>query len=636
MREVFGEEGLLAEQIDGYEKREGQIKMANDLNDFLKDEVINTYLAEGEVGLGKSMAYLLTVLFGDHEIDPPLIVSSSSITLQNQLFEKDLKDVSEIYKKATGKKLRYTSFKGISNYVCLKEFEQLVNIPDEFEKDHSLIEELCENADYDGSKPDEINYGFWKLITCSSTECPGKKCGYYQACYYRQKRRNLSEYDIIVVNHSLLAAHYYIQDVAGVNILPDSDCWVIDEAHKLEEFVIGFFTKSLSKNVFSRLSTKMGNLLESPLEDIPDGDDVRIKNAIGRAYERYEELNFGILISRLERLAQKYDDKLINEEIDIQEWVNDLFEVQTTLESAVHYGLDGPEMPSDVTMVHRYIEDIVTRLDWLNNLNENIAAFGDRGRIKLSKINVSEILKDLWKEERKYILTSATLAVNKKFDFIADRLGIDKGFARGDIYQSSFDYKNQAKLVIPKNFSPKDDNFNEEVLEGIDKIIEKGFNKTLVMFTSYRQMNELLPKIKMKYCSDHLILSQSKNHSKGFLLRKFREAEKVILIAQAASFGTGVDIKGDKNIVLVKLNFDRPNDPLFKAQSDLIEAEGKSPFFKLSIPNVSIRTKQQVGRAVRSTTDRSIIGIMDGRLLKSNWGRVILNSLPAMKIYDKL
>jgi len=636
--DLFGKNGYLSKQIDNFEIRKGQIKMAEDIINFFNNDQENVFMGEGEVGIGKSMAYLLTSLFNNN-IRRPIIVSTSSITLQNQLVNKDLKDVSEIYKDLTGSSLSYTSFKGRSNYVCMKKyFEVMYNKSsrDYNTEDFQKITKLVGSRTYDGRKPGQIDNSLWNMITAGSYECPGSDCGNFFECYYYKikKNINLGKYDVVVVNHSLAVADYHIRTVThdSVSILPDSfDLLILDEAHHFEEYALGFFTKSLSKKVFDSLERKLRKTLNDDL-NIDKGDDLLIKQAFENALSVYETIPIERLINKIESLARKYDDVLIEEEVDLgtYDWIDSFSSMldKLTIKSSV-------SPPGEVKIMMRRIKDIITRLKWLESNEESVAIRGEvskyGAKIKLSKINIASILTDFWDPDKKYVLTSATLSFNKKFDYLAGRLGIDSSdseFVSG-IYESSFDYKKQAKLMVPSGFCPKNKNFDEQLFEGIKGIVSSSpYEKTLLLFTSYRQMNELKPKIENEFGDEYEILSQSNNFSKEYLLDKFRESGKAILLGQAASFGTGVDIKGNKNIILAKLNFDRPNDPLFKAQSNLLESQGKNPFMDLSIPNVSIRTKQQVGRSIRSLDDNALIVIFDDRLVKSRWGKLITRSLP--------
>lgn len=646
--EIFEKDGILAEQIDGYEEREEQIAMANDLDEFI-DSDKRIFIGEGAVGIGKSMVYLLTSLIGKDGLrgDYPVVVSTSSITLQNQLTNKDLPDAKEIIENKFDEEIKFCSLKGINNYLCLKKYHQL-DLMDEDKDSRKMIEKKMDTPGYKGEKPDKIEYGFWQKITSSSNECTKNKCPYYNECFYTRKKKQSNTADVLAINHSLLAADIYIRKITGgsASVLPHYNTLIIDEVHEFEDSCTSFFTKTLSSRVIKKLYTKLNDLGEELYEDeeIPKNEKEKLADKLDFAINFANEIPTEELIEKIETIARDNMRDLIKQTYDLEEyWINP-FDKLYDLVSKIRYN----EFPSGelvqpicVSNFLDRLDDFIKRLEWLNNNEESVAIWADGGnkypKIKLASINIDEFLEDFWTEIDKIVMTSATIAVNKSFDFIKDRLGIkDKMGVDGGIYKSPFDYENQAKLIVPKHFNPKSDSFNEKVLYGIQRTIDNGYDKTLILFTSYRQMSEVAPKIKLEYSSSHLVLEQSKNLSKAFILNKFRNAEKSILIAQAASFGTGVDVKGDKNIILVKLNFDNPTDPLFMARSEAIEEEGGNPFMDLSIPNVSIRTKQQLGRGIRSSNDKANMAILDGRVVKSYWGRKILRSLPDMKLFKQI
>ena len=280
----------------------------------------------------------------------------------------------------------------------------------------------------------------------------------------------------------------------------------------------------------------------------------------------------------------------------------------------------------------RFAYDIANRIEKFA-LNPPESAIWTEGsekypKLKVTDINADDFLEDFWETKKNILLTSATISVNDSFRYMARRLGINVKYKTG-IYETPFDYKEQMKYVIPKDFDPSNDkDFDDKVMRAIKRIVDSGFDKTLILFTSYRQMNDLLRHIKREFGDEYLVLEQSKNLSKGFILNKFRDEEKAILVAQAASFGTGVDVKGNKNIILAKLNFDNPSDPIVKARGIAIKKAGGNEFMDLAIPTVCLKTKQQVGRGIRSSSDRAYVGILDGRLLTRRWGKIIRNSLP--------
>lgn len=639
MSRMFRQGGKVSQQINGYKEREGQIAMAEDMENFLDDEFEKVYIGEGPVGTGKTLAYLLSSLYDSKEKKlrgGTTIVSTGSITLQDQLVNKDLKDVNEIL----DGQISYASLKGLNNYLCMEQLEDYQDNEKDPHPDLSIIEDLVADSSYKGGKPDQIDYRLWNKLTTTSTLCSKEKCPFADDCYYMKQRMKATGANVLVVNHHLLAADIYIRKISEGNaaVLPSADTYIIDEAHDFEDAVVSFFTKTLSGMVIKRLASRLTNSLNKI-------DFGKYENA---AYlgEKYDELLSKVKLMNLENLEQFVEDiarrnagDLITKPIECEEWIDKLREIKVgaNIKGEIK-GEAEREVPVQVETFIKELNDVIERFEWLNDHPESIAMWSEERKgkysIKMADIDVSTFLQEFWHGDSKFILTSATLTVDGDFEYIKGVLGIDDAVTGS--YPSPFDYLNQANFIVPRAFNPKKDSFNDNVLEAICKLVENGHDKTLVLFTSYRQMNELMPKIRLKYNRSHVVLEQNNNMSKAFLLDRFQNAEKSILIAQAASFGTGVDIKGNKNIILVKLNFDNPSDPLVKAKTKAIEADGGNSFMDFSIPRVVIRTKQQLGRGIRSEDDKANIAILDGRLVRTYWGRKIINSLPKMKLYKSI
>jgi ATP-dependent DNA helicase DinG len=649
---IFEKDGLLDKQIEGYEERQGQIDMASDLNRFFENEK-KVFIAEGPVGVGKSMAYLLSSLLKVEEKIKPrrtdrIVVSTSSITLQNQLVNKDLEDAADIIKEATGKDIIFTSLKGIGNYVCLKKLKKAHQkaVGTDYFEDVAWIGDLTDNKNYNGEKPNDIEWEAWNAVTTTSDECAKDKCPFFEECYYQKRKRKANIAQVIVVNHSLLAADLYIKKITNgkAAVIPHYSHLVIDEIHELEDSIVSFFTKTFSHASINLFKTEYKNII-TKLQDedwINQEDKSRIANAILDLESNVEYIDFNKMKKIVEDEFNKRGyGKLIKDTFDFRTEMQQISDILIKLENLTYFDQSElrPKRPDAIKGFINYAYDFLDRLKWLTDNPDNVAIWTEGTdkypKIKLASINTGEFLEPLWHENDKTILTSATISVNNSFDFLTDRLNITVPTETG-IYESPFDYSKQARMIIPKKFNPKSDSYDNDVLSGIKKIVKRGHNKTLILFTSYRQMNKLLPDIKLEFAREYLVLEQSRNLSKAYILDKFRDAEKSILVAQAASFGTGVDVKGDKNIILVKLNFDNPTDPIFKAKSEKIENEGGDPFMDLSIPNVCIRTKQQIGRGVRSSSDDTFIAIFDGRLITSFWGKKIRRSLPEMPLYKEI
>ena len=610
VRKFYELGGPIDEIFDNYSKRSGQINMAEDVEKVFMSDDFNIGILEGAVGVGKTLAYLTPAIINS---DSTTIVATSSNTLLDQLVTKDLPLVSEMID------ISYAGLKGINNYVCKRLYEN---------------EEVFDlNFKEDGTKGDEVDWEDWSQVTTTSQECLGSNCRFFEGCYYQRAKNRAKESDVLVINHHLLAAYVHVLDVADVSILPDFSELIIDEAHELESNVISFHSQILSEYVMNQIPAKFRKA-SNDIVDVSYKNVERIGKLSLEISNKLDQFEFDELISDLNDLIEKYEGQLIEDKLPfLSSYIDDLKELSREIDKMEFVEVESGTVtkPPTIKSFQNYFDGIIQRLEWLKDNPPKIAIWEENEKIKLTNIDASGFLEDLWSQNRNFILTSATIMVNGEANFIKDRLGIDKAF-EGE-YRSCFDYKEQGTLIIPERNNPKNDEFLDKVEQDVNKIVENGYDKTLVLFTSYRDMNELVPRFKVEHTN---VLTQNKNLSKEFLLERFNDLDEAILIAQAASFGTGVDIKGDKNIILVKLNFDVPTDPLFVAQSNVIEEKGGNPFMDLSIPNVAIRTKQQIGRGIRSKEDKANIAILDGRSLSTYWGRKILNTLPSMTYYSKL
>ena len=617
---IFGNGGLLDKVIDGFEERKGQKEMGSDITDLVMSNDSKILLGQGEVGVGKSMAYLLPTIINEAF---PIIIATSSKTLQDQLVEKDIPAVDEVL----DMDLSYVSLKGINNYLCQRKYDE---------------SDVVVTTD-DGTKPGEIDWEDWQDVTCTSSSCLKSNCEYYdEGCFYQKRRSKAQNADIVVVNHHLLAADIFVNKMYDTSILPDYETLVIDEIHDFEDSIISFFTGTLSSKVVKELITK---LVKATKEINPKEYDnaENLGHELDYLITQAKEIDWKGLEDRINKIAKKHEDELIKQSYgDLGKWIEPIEKLigEISITHGIKNGKE--EVPLALSQFNRHFEEVCDRLIALHDNPNNMAIWSEttktgHRRLKVANIDVKGFLEGFWGRDINFILTSATIV----FDHLIDRLGLPEEKVEIGEYESPFNYPEQGTMLVPKKCNPKADDFNEKSFDAIKTIINNGFDKTLLLFTSYRQMNELLPKVKYTFGNEYTILEQSNNFSKGFLLEKFQNTPKSILVAQAASFGTGVDIKGNKNLILAKLNFDSPKDPLFVAKSDVIEENGGNAFMDLSIPNVITRTKQQVGRGIRSSEDKAVIAILDGRLVKGGykyrWARGILDEVRNdMKLYTKL
>ncbi len=650
---IFAEGGLLDNHLEGYQERRGQKEMADALLQGLYGiDAPNIILAEGAVGVGKSLAYLLSALIRpDGRVNRgKIVVSTSSLTLQNQLEKKDLPFVQSLIEKELGERIGFVSLKGITNFCCLRELGKFKNILD---VDYPGVYEHYYPLAGSGEKPDQIDPDAWDMITTTHDDCLKQACPHYEECYYYRRGRAAQTADVVIINHALFATHWYLMTKFGISILPSHSTLVIDECHELEQSILSFMGESLSRRTLRNISEGVPKVVSGLKE-------MRFVNADdARSLADHFELRVGGVIETVDweglenLIVQVANDnppkRRIEKKYSTRVWLEQLDEVLECLESTMHYADDLKVPHFLISGYARRVQTLMQVLTWLQEDVEHVAIWFEEFRgqpiIKLTPVNVGDFLAPLWEgtdglDETKFVLTSATMTVGGGFNYLKKQLGIplERGRTLEGIFGSPFDYYNQVThFFIPRDFNPKNDDFDEQVLYGIKKIVDNSpHEKTLILFTSYSQMNNLSPRIRLSYSNSYLVLEQDPSMSREFILRKFQETDKAILIAQAASFGTGIDIKGDKNIIIAKLSFEVPNDPIFATKEIRVEKAGGSGFFDLNVPIAALRARQQIGRGIRTIEDKAIIAIFDGRIVTSRWGRQILKSLPRMKLYKKI
>ena len=588
----------IKKEFPNYNEREGQKNMYEDCLSFIHSTNLS-FIAEGPVGVGKTFAYLSAIV--DSGIFPA-VVSTNGLALQDQLMEKDLPFLASL------SPFTFSALKGINNYVCLKNSNKNKDV---LETTAPKMYKWIFQMNNKELPPEGILPEHWELVCTTSEDCDRRKCEFYNVCNYQLAKKNAMKSDIIVVNHSLLTASW------NVGILPKPLITIIDECHEFYDYFRKFNSSFLSKNVVEKARSKCA-LLPSKAE-ICGEERYEID-----AFFRYsmEEMDWDGLISDIEKCARFPQNELIEEKIDLNKYC-------VQIDRMINIICELKE--DEVFKVLHSLESLHERCN--NASADNVAKWLDnRNRLHLAPVDVSEEIGG-YLNRNKTILTSATITVGNSFEFIKNRLGLSE--IHTGVYESPFNYQKQAITIIPYNCNPKSHDYYDNAKIAIKAIIKNGHPKTLMLFTSFKDQNEFRYWFYDTF-PGYSIFAQDGIVKKAYLTEKFKAAEgNAILIGQAASFGTGIDVIGNKNIILSKLNFDSIGDPLIKAENKFYESIGKNPFADLAIPKTGIRLKQQFGRGVRSIEDKVILAILDVRVFQW-WARPILNSLPKTRLFNKV
>jgi len=602
--------------------------MAEAVEQALKEK--RHLIVEAGTGTGKTLAYLLPVIRSGKRV----IISTGTKTLQEQLFHKDLPFLQEHLGE-----LRVCYMKGRANYLCRKKLYDLTDQPV-----LSGLEEInqfkiisdWEKTTTTGDRAElaempESSQLWWKL-DARTDRCIGAECQQFERCFITEMRRKAAESDIIIVNHHLFCADLAIKAAVDrtqdAGVLPEAGVVVFDEAHELEDVATDFFGVSVSNVRVEEVLRDVEQTLRRA--NLPLAQALA---ASARVRER-SQFFFSLLPPGEGRFA--FDNRAEFLEENGDEFIG----LQNTL---LHlYGeLQGiSEKPEEVHNLLRRVEELRVQLGFVMESNQKNTVFwierrgerrGTRGGqqnvfLQATPITVSDILRQtLFDHLETAVLTSATLAVGGGFDYVRGRLGVEH--AREVIVQSHFDYPSQALLYVPPDLpDPREPQFVEKASQRVRQLLEITRGRAFCLFTSYSFMNQLYDRLLGELEFPMLLQGSA---PKNALLEEFRMTPNAVLFA-TSSFWQGVDVQGEQLscVIIDRLPFAVPNDPVVAARIKAIDEDGGNAFFEYQVPSAVISLKQGFGRLIRSLHDRGLLCLLDNRILKKQYGRVFLNSLP--------
>jgi ATP-dependent DNA helicase DinG len=645
----FGPGGVLSRTHPAYEFRPGQLQMAQAVEQALEER--RHLIVEAGTGTGKTLAYLMPAIRSGKRV----IISTGTKNLQEQLFYKDVPFLEQaLYGlPASGSRLSVCYMKGRNNYLCRKKLYDLTNQPvlnglEEIEQHRAIAAWEKTTSTGDRAELAELPEAslLWHKLDARADACIGKKCSEWERCFITEMRRKAMESDIIIVNHHLFFADLAIKLQADgapdAGILPEVGAVVFDEAHELEDVAGNYFGISVSnlrmedlardvesslqhhKMMSASLSGALGSLRERSqffFSLLPQGDG---RFAFENRREFLEENGdeFGALNQALTRLAGELEG-LPQKPEEIFNFVRRAQEIQVQLQFA---------MESEDRNTVFWIERRGGRFGSRGGSNKGGEISG-RGRqnvfLQATPIDVGPILREcLWSKLECAVLASATLAVGGGFEYIRQRLGMEH--ARESVLPSHFDYESQALLYVPPDLpDARTPQFTAKAAERIRRLLEITRGRAFVLFTSYAQMNEIYHRLLGEL--EFPILRQG-DAPKSALLEEFRLTPNAVLFA-TSSFWQGVDVQGEQLscVIIDRLPFAVPSDPVVAARVKAIDADGGNAFFQYQVPAAVITLKQGFGRLIRSLHDRGLLVLLDNRILKKQYGRVFIQSLPNYK-----
>lgn len=617
LSELLGDHGPFAQLVEGFAPRIQQQQMAEAVADALTNEQV--LVAEAGTGTGKTFAYLVPALLSGQKV----IISTGTKNLQDQLFHKDL----PIVRKALGVPVELALLKGRANYLCPHRLElslseghfisrkQASNI-----QSISRWAETTQSGDIAelSSLPEDAPE--WPIVTSTPDNCLGMECDRIDDCFLVKARRKAQEADVLVVNHHLLFADMALRDEGFGELLPGANAFILDEAHQLPETASSFFGITVSGNQLLELAR------DSIAEEIKEaGEQPDLHRSADQLQKAVRDLRLA-MGTALRR--GRWQEIAANGDLDtaIDDLSEQLTELSTILEPLAVRG--------------KGLDNCYRRCRELSDRFESLTANPPEGyihwyethtrsfTINLTPMDVAKVFRQqVDMHKRAWILTSATLAVGDSFNHFISRLGLDE--AHCEQWDSPFDFATQTLFYVPQGMpDPREATYTQSVVEQALPVLKASQGRAFLLFTSHRALKEAAEHLEGQI--DYPILIQGEA-PRPQLLERFRELGNAVLLG-TGSFWEGVDVRGEalSCVIIDKLPFASPGDPILQARIDVLRERGGNPFMEYQLPQAVITLKQGVGRLIRDVNDRGVMMICDPRLIDKSYGKVFLESLPPM------
>lgn len=623
LEKIFGPRGWLARNHPNYEYRPAQLEMAEEVEAALENR--RHLIAEAGTGTGKTLAYLAPLIQSGRRV----VVSTGTKNLQEQIFFKDIPFLKGLFPK-----LRATLMKGRQNYLCRQKLYDIEKQPvlsglEEVDLYAKIREwekrtETGDRAELEGL-PDSSD--LWPQIDARSEACTGQKCAQFERCFITWMHQRAAESEIIIVNHHLFFADLALKQMEYASLLPDYSALVFDEAHEIEDVATMYFGIQVSNYRVEELARDTETTLR--LKELKSQEvsaaAAELRNRLNLLFELFPardgRSNFDNRESFLEVHRGIYSASLI---------------AFLRLETELRRVKDRPEeinkLADRAAELRKAFEMIFESKD-----RNYVFWWERRGRgvfLEASPIDVSSLLRErLFDRVETVILTSATLAVGGNFDFLKRRLGIQN--AKERIYDSHFDFRRQALFYTPTHLSdPREADFASQASEEVVQVLKASRGRAFVLFTSYQQMREVYERVRRRIRYPTLIQGKAPRTA---LLDRFRNTPHAVLFA-TSSFWQGVDVQGQQlSVVIVdRLPFAVPTDPVIQARVRVINEDGGNAFTEYQVPQAVIALKQGFGRLIRSVNDRGVLVLLDRRIVSKAYGKAFIESLPPYRRTNRL
>ena len=620
IKEFFSEKGDLSHNIDGYRVRQEQIDIS-----ILIDEAIThkkKLIVEAGTGIGKTFAYLVPAFLSGGKI----IISTATKNLQDQLFTKDIPMIRDALKVPVS----LAMLKGRSNYLCHLRLENAMIEGAFMTKEdvthlHLVNQYAKHSIDGDRAELDTIpeSSSIWPQVTSTKENCLGQECSFYKECFVMSARKKALAADVTIVNHHLFFADLNMKEEGISELLPKATTVIFDEAHQIPDIASIFFGKNISTSKISEIVQDGFQIYLKHMKDVSDFEP--ILNDLEKANKNFR-LVFPRESNRYPYQKISFFSQFESSYLNLVEKLKKIIELL-----ALHKDRD-----SEIEKYFDSANEILKSFDdWLEDKDNNsikwIEVYSQSLQLNNTPLSIADMFaRHINNESTSWVFTSATLAVKNNFDHFKNQLGLID--ADSVSKESPFNYAEKALLFVPKTMPDANhENFNFAVVNQIYPFIKASKGRAFILCTTLKSMREIFTLLKDKIETDQLdypIYLQG-DGSRNHLLNKFREHGHAILIG-SLSFWEGVDVKGDalSLVVIDKLPFFSPEDPVLAARIDKINQSGKNAFLEYQLPNAVITLKQGAGRLIRDECDKGVLVICDTRIIDKAYGKKMWQSLP--------
>jgi ATP-dependent DNA helicase DinG len=619
----FSPQGPLNDCLNNYQLRAEQVEMAKSVSNAIKDK--ESLVIEAGTGVGKTFAYLYPSLLKGGRV----VISTATKNLQDQLFFNDIPKIREALKIS----VKVNILKGRANYICKLRMENTNQEGMFFNKNDAkylhLIKAYSDNSD--SGEVSEIskipeNSAIWPMVTSTKENCLGQDCEFYKNCFLVKARKEALESEVLIVNHHLFFADFVLKDAELSEILPKANTVIFDEAHQVPLVASFFLGEFIS-------SSQIINLIQDCQQSfIKYPDTIKILDSLAKdLQENIFELKVLISPSSVRLNINKLQDYDAFKET-YKTLIAKLDLLETILSKHAEDNAESQRL------FDRATELTIKLNSWLKRDNQNdiywLEVFARTIQFNATPISVAEQFNKFQKKaDSAWIFTSATLSINGSFDHFTSLLGLKK--SRTQYLQSPFNYSENAFLYVPKEIpDPKDELFNLVLVKKALPLIRAAKGRAFILATSLKSMEEIGALLKDEFEKnkiDYPVITQGEG-PKNDLLNQFKKHGNAVLIG-SLSFWEGIDVRGPtlSLVIIDKLPFQSPGDPVFESKIKLLTEEGTNAFMSMQLPEAIIRLKQGVGRLIRDDHDKGVMVICDRRIIEKSYGMKIWKSLPSFK-----